>query len=298
MQCSARHTYRLARLNKLSGDTGRGQGKPRDTNLLTLNQPCLETNGGLLIRDTSGLARAASGIPGLDEALHGGFPAGTVILVSGGPGTGKSILLNQFLVHGAKTGEPGVLVSMEEQLDSTVENMRAFGWDLEDLAKKGLLALVDASPMIQDNRVVLKPEHPVLGRDEFSMESLLSLVHREIRRVKAKRVAIDSVSTLTLQHKELFRIRHDLLNMVRSLRMTKATCLVAVESPSDSSIGRFDVEGFLMDGVLSLKLMSKEALRIRTIEIMKMRGTSHQMNPLLLIIDDKGIRVSDLPPIG
>ncbi|MFX1576232.1 MAG: ATPase domain-containing protein [Promethearchaeota archaeon] len=242
--------------------------------------------------------KTKSGIPGLDEALHGGFPEGAVILVSGGPGTGKSILMNQFLVEGAKKfKEPGVLVSMEESIPSTIRNMKQFGWDLQNLIDKGLIAMVDASPMIQNERVVLKPEHPVLGREEFTMESLLSLIHREIRRIKAKRVAIDSISTLTLQHKDLFRIRHDLLNMVRSLRMSQATCLVAVESPSDDSVGRFDVEGFLMDGVIMLKLMSQGTIRIRTIEIGKMRGTSHQMNPLLLIIGDEGIKVSDLPPI-
>jgi len=242
--------------------------------------------------------KTKSGVPGLDEALHGGFPKGSVILISGGPGTGKSILMNQFLVNGASQfKEPGVLVSMEETLTSTIRNMKQFGWDLQELMDKGLIALVDASPMIQNERVVLKPEHPVLGREEFTMESLLSLIHREIRRVKAKRVAIDSISTLTLQHKDLFRIRHDLLNMVRSLRMSQATCLVAVESPTGDSIGRFDVEGFLMDGVIMMKLMSQGTVRIRTIEIGKMRGTSHQMNPLLLIIGEKGMQVSDLPPI-
>ncbi|MFX1565756.1 MAG: ATPase domain-containing protein, partial [Promethearchaeota archaeon] len=229
--------------------------------------------------------KTKSGIPGLDEALYGGFPTGAVILVSGGPGTGKSILVNQFLVKGAaEYKEPGVLVSMEESLASTIRNMKQFGWDLQDLIDKGILAMVDASPMIQNDRVVLKPEHPVLGREEFTMESLLSLIHREIRRIKAKRVAIDSISTLTLQHKDLFRIRHDLLNMVRSLRMSQATCLVAVESPTENSIGRFDVEGFLVDGVVMMKLMSQGNVRIRTIEIGKMRGTSHQMNPLLLMI--------------
>ncbi|MFX1318379.1 MAG: ATPase domain-containing protein [Promethearchaeota archaeon] len=242
--------------------------------------------------------KTKSGIPGLDEALHGGFPTGSVILISGGPGTGKSILLNQFLFNGASQfKEPGILVSMEESLASTIRNMKQFGWDMQELMDKGLIALVDASPMIQNERIVLKPEHPVLGREEFTMESLLSLIHREIRRVKAKRVAIDSISTLTLQHKDLFRIRHDLLNMVRSLRMSQATCLVAVESPNEDSIGRFDVEGFLMDGVIMMKLMSQGAIRIRTIEINKMRGTNHQMNPLLLIIGEKGIQVSDLPPI-
>ncbi len=242
--------------------------------------------------------KTKSGIPGLDEAMYGGFPKSSVILVSGGPGTGKSILMNQFLIKGAtELKEAGVLVSMEETIASTTRNMKQFGWNLEELIEKGLIAMVDASPMIQDERIVLKPEHPVLGREEFTMESLLSLIHREIRRVKAKRVAIDSISTLTLQHKDLFRIRHDLLNLVRSLRMSQATCLVAVESPNEASIGRFDVEGFLMDGVITMKLVSQGNVRIRTIEITKMRGTSHQMNPLLLMISEKGIQVSDLPPI-
>ena len=269
----------------------------RDGNLLSygfeVNTVRRPSNRGISVA-----VKTKSGIPGLDEALHGGFPEGAVILISGGPGTGKSILMNQFLIKGAaEHKEPGVLVSMEESLASTIRNMKQFGWDLQELMDKGLLALVDASPMIQNERVVLKPEHPVLGREEFTMESLLSLIHREIRRVKAKRVAIDSISTLTLQHKELFRIRHDLLNMVRSLRMSNATCLVAVESPTEESIGRFDVEGFLMDGVISLKLTRQGTVRIRTIEIAKMRGTSHQMNPLLLIINEKGVQVSDLPPI-
>jgi circadian clock protein KaiC len=80
--------------------------------------------------------------------------------------------------------------------------------------------------------------------------------------------------------------------------MSKSTVLVAAESPSENKIGRFDVEGFLMDGVIVMKLIDQGNVRIRTIEIMKMRGTSHQMNPLLLMIGEKGIQVSDLPPIG
>ncbi|MHA2406072.1 MAG: ATPase domain-containing protein [Candidatus Hermodarchaeia archaeon] len=102
--------------------------------------------------------KTKSGIPGLDEALHGGFPPGAVILVSGGPGTGKSILMNQFLFKGAtEFKEPGVLVSMEESIASTIRNMKQFGWDLQSLMDKGLIA----------------------------MKSLFSLIHREIRRVKA-----------------------------------------------------------------------------------------------------------------
>lgn len=60
------------------------------------------------------MRRVESGIPGLDEILHGGIPARNVVLLSGGPGTGKSIFGQQSLYHGLRRREPGVLVALEE----------------------------------------------------------------------------------------------------------------------------------------------------------------------------------------
>nr|MDO8090125.1 ATPase domain-containing protein [Candidatus Sigynarchaeota archaeon] len=85
-----------------------------------------------------------SGIPGLDEMLNGGFPRGRAILVSGGPGTGKSILSAQFIYNGAhQHGIPGIIVSLEEPAKTIKENLSSFGWDLDKLIDENLLDIID-----------------------------------------------------------------------------------------------------------------------------------------------------------
>src|SRR5437763_12418094 len=91
-------------------------------------------------------AKAATGIPGLDEITGGGLPRGRTTLVVGGPGSGKTILALQFLVDGARDlGEPGIFVAFEETSDRIVANAESFGWDLPELRRKKLFFL-DAQP--------------------------------------------------------------------------------------------------------------------------------------------------------
>ncbi len=242
--------------------------------------------------------RTLTGISGLDDALNGGIPRGNVVLVSGGPGTGKSILLNQFLVNGIRMyDEPGVLVSLEEARSSTIRNMAAFGWDLEEFENENKLSIIDASPMLRDDRLEMRPDHPIHGRQEFSINALVDLIFKAVKSVNAKRIVVDSITTLTLFKENIFAIRQDLLNLVRALKAHNITTLISCESPKEDEIGRFGVEGFMSDGVLEMKILSRGTTRTRTIEISKMRGIQHVMNPLLLVIGSEGIQVSDMPPI-
>ena len=82
------------------------------------------------------LERVATGIKGLDGMLCGGIPKRHNVLLAGGPGTGKSVLAFEFLYRGAKMGEKGVLISLEEKPDRIIEDMKATcpGWkDLDKL---------------------------------------------------------------------------------------------------------------------------------------------------------------------
>ncbi|MFW9944179.1 MAG: ATPase domain-containing protein, partial [Candidatus Sifarchaeia archaeon] len=93
------------------------------------------------------IERVNTGIPGLDDLIEGGFPRGDIILVAGRAGTGKSILVNQFLYKGVtEYGEPGVLVTLEEPPHLIRRNMMRFGMDLAALEKEGKLSIVDLSP--------------------------------------------------------------------------------------------------------------------------------------------------------
>ncbi len=74
--------------------------------------------------------RVPTGVGSLDENLQGGLPAGSMTLVAGNPGTGKTLLSGEFLHHGAELGENGLYVSFSEGRESFLEYMRRVGKDV------------------------------------------------------------------------------------------------------------------------------------------------------------------------
>lgn len=80
--------------------------------------------------------RIKSGIPGLDALIQGGFPECSSVLVTGGPGTGKSILGLQFIVYGALNNEPGIYLMFDENKDKLFYQAEQFGWDIPKLENK------------------------------------------------------------------------------------------------------------------------------------------------------------------
>ena len=82
-------------------------------------------------------AKAPTGIAGFDEITGGGLPRGRTTLLVGGPGSGKTILALQFLVHGARhCKEPGIFVAFEETSERIVANAESFGWKLAELQQE------------------------------------------------------------------------------------------------------------------------------------------------------------------
>ena len=69
------------------------------------------------------MERITTGIQNLDQTIEGGFKKGSINLVEGGPGSGKSIFGMQYLVNGIKKGENGVYITFEEEQDNVIENM-------------------------------------------------------------------------------------------------------------------------------------------------------------------------------
>ena len=95
-----------------------------------------------------GLKRIPSGIHGLDEKIGGGFEAGSVISLLGGPGAGKSLLGMSFLYEGLKNGETCLMVSFEESVDDLISDMEAIGFkDLKDFISRKKLILLFNSPL-------------------------------------------------------------------------------------------------------------------------------------------------------
>ena len=83
------------------------------------------------------MKRLTTGTPGLDTLLQGGIPAGRTVLVSGTTGTGKTILGAQFLAAGVAQGEPGVLLSLEQDAGKLKEDLASVAIDVDQLKESG-----------------------------------------------------------------------------------------------------------------------------------------------------------------
>ncbi len=230
--------------------------------------------------------RVVTGIAGLDEILNGGIPKRNVVLLSGGPGTGKSILGQQYLYNGLLRGEPGVLVVLEEHPVQVRISMSQFGWDVRAYEEKKAFAIVDA--FTAGIGEAAKREKYVV-RDPGDFQLLLDVLRDAINDVNAERAVVDSVSTLYITKPTMARGMILQLKKVLS-GMGCTSILISQVSVTERGFGGPGVE-HAADGIIRLDLDEVDGELKRSIIIWKMRGTSHSMRRHPFIITNKGIEI-------
>lgn len=226
------------------------------------------------------MQQVPSGIDGLDKILNGGLPSSRCVLICGGPGSGKTILCMQFLWYGAKQlNAPGLYVSLDEDVRQLREEMRGFGWKIEEMEKGGKLAIVDASPIRRLASEVKFPEY--LGKRNFSMASLIEVIRGKANEIKAKRVVVDPVIALMLQYSSSSEKRMAILDLVEFLGNLDVTSLITTEVRSLALEREIRTEEFLTHGVIVLHNFVDNKEISRGLQIEKMRGVSHdnQIHP-------------------
>lgn len=228
--------------------------------------------------------KVKSGIPGLDELLFGGVPKRNIVLVSGGPGTGKTILSQQFLYSGLTYGEPGVLVTLEEHPVQIRREMSEFGWDVRKYEDEGLFAVVDAFTG-GIGEAAKREKYVVKSVDDIG--DFLDVVRQALKDTKAQRTVVDSVSTLYLTKPSI--ARSVLMQLKRVLSGLGVTAfLVSQVSVTDKGFGGPGVE-HVVDGIIRLDLDELDGVLTRSILIWKMRGTKHDMRRHPFEITDRGV---------
>ena len=244
----------------------------------------------------SGLDRVSTGIKGLDEVLKGGLPKGRTILVVGSPGSGKTTFAVQFLVGGAKAGEPGLYVSLDETPERVKVDLSSFGWDLDSLEQKGKLTLIDATPLKRPAHRIVEPgttrENPVsFTIPELTLPSLVRTIRRIAAEEETQRIVIDPITSLMLRYPEEIKRRRALLLFFDALESTGCTCLVTSELRTSELERKFQLEEYLSQGVVLLHTMIHEGSIVRGVQVEKMRGISHddQLRPYQ--ITETGIEV-------
>jgi len=234
------------------------------------------------------IERVNTGVPGLDELVEGGFPKGDTILIAGKAGTGKSILAIQFLYNGVvQYGETGVLVTLEEPPRLIKRNMMIFGMDLAKMEKERKLAIVDLSPSKEVTPVTMG-EFP-----SFDLSGLEAIIMSHVKKLKATRVVIDTLSILAYKFRSRDILREEFFKLTANITKKGVTLLLTSEIPEHHlGLGVFDVEAFLASGVLVLyNEKISDTLRSRSIEVLKLRGSKHSSRIHPMRITDVGVRV-------
>ncbi len=233
--------------------------------------------------------RAKTGIKGLDELLEGGIPRGRTILVTGGSGTGKTILGMEFIYNGALMGEPGVYLTLEEKPENLRHEMAEFGMDIPKVEKEGKMAILDASlvrlGLESNERFTLAPEH-------FDINHLVQSLIMTAKNIGAKRVVVDALPSLdVLLDEDSNKVRNAIIEINYLLQENELTSILLDEMPSGAGgYSRHGVEEFVVDGVIVLTKL--EALDKRAISITKMRQTNHELKPQSMkIVRGEGIVV-------
>lgn len=239
-----------------------------------------------------------TGIDGLDKALLGGLPKGSLVLVAGGAGTGKSSLCMQYLVNGAKMGEKGLYISTEQSREELFKQSREFGWPVEDLEKKGLLQIAYLDIPKQDNffawvkrtAASFQPKRIVV--DSLTALSDTMMIHEMKSKGSFTLVqVIEDVFPTALTEKLI--TKNLLYSLITDLKGFGATCLLTTELPEQSDYLSADgMSEFIVDGVLKLEYLGVGASVFRTLRIRKMRYTDHEKGTLNYeLISGKGIEI-------
>ena len=235
-----------------------------------------------------GLAKAPTGVQGLDEITGGGLPRGRATLVCGSAGCGKTLLAMEFLVRGAtQFGEPGVFMAFEETGKELTENVRSLGFDLDELAKQKKLSI--------DFVRVERSEIEETG--EYDLEGLFVRLNHAIDSIGAKRVVLDTIETLFAGLSNMSILRGELRRLFRWLKDKGVTAVITGES-GDGALTRRGLEEYVSDCVIQLDHRVENQVSTRRLRIVKYRGTTHGTNEYPFLIDEDGISVLPVTSLG
>jgi len=218
-------------------------------------------------------------ITGLDEILEGGLPQGRTTVVSGGPGSGKTVLGLEFLCRGAMAGESGVFVTFEERAEAIRLNARSMGWDLAALEKAGKMAIIEAR---------LPGEEIVSG--DFDIQGMLAIAGGHVKRIGASRIVMDALDVLLRIYDDLKREHNELSRLHDWLTDQGLTSVLSVKTHrDDNQQSQYEFLDFMADCVIQLDHRVVGQVATRRLRVIKYRGSGFGTNEYPYVFGEHGI---------
>ena len=239
-----------------------------------------------MVEDT----RCVTGIETLDTELSGGIPTGSTVLISGGSGVGKTTLSMQFLINGIENGERGVFFTATESVPKLKKFQGVYDYFTEDLIKSGNLSVIDLWSI--SDRLGLNSE--AYNLEEINI--LFEVIRDITKELDAKRLIIDSITSLCYRIQTREAIRDFLFKLGASLTALDCTTFLTSEIPPKIfQYSQYEIEEFIADGIIFLGDVERKGDLIRTLQVIKMRGTSHGRSRFALSMSSKnGIELAPM----
>jgi circadian clock protein KaiC len=220
--------------------------------------------------------RVSTGIPRLDAMLGGrGFYRGSSILITGTPGTGKSIVSACFAQAAARRGERVLFFSFEESPNQTIRNMRSIGLRLEPLVKRGLLRFHAARPTL------------------YGLEMHLATMFKEIAAFQPQVVIVDPITSLMVAGTDS-ETKGMVTRLIDYLKGGQVTSLFTSLTRGGHALQQSEIAmSSLMDSWLLLQDFEGNGERNRVLYVIKARGMAHSNQVREFLISNRGIDLVD-----
>lgn len=221
--------------------------------------------------------RLSTGVSGLDDILRGGLLAGAMSMIWGPPGIGKSILGLQFIIEGARRGQPGFMATFHESSRSLVAMSRGLGHDLQPHLDSGLIRVFPN----------VSPEIPV---DDWAWKLL-----KQVDEHQPGRVVIDGISDVARLRLESHRTAPFFKALTGAFTNRGITAIFTAEAPemyvSNVTVPRPDL-ATSSDVVILLRYVEVTSRMHRILSVLKVRGAAYDHEAREFLISDSGIDVS------
>ena len=206
----------------------------------------------------------ATGILGLDDILRGGFPPNCTYLVSGTPGTGKTTLALQYLLEGARLGEPSLYITLSETRREVEEVARSHDWDLAGVS---IYELVPTEINLSNDSQLT-----VFNPSEFELGETTEAMIAEVKRINPKRIVLDSLSELRLVAQNSLRYRRQVLALKQFFAGRDCTVLMLDDCSGTNADDQLES---ISHGVVTLEQLANQyGAERRRLRVIKLRGVS------------------------
>jgi circadian clock protein KaiC len=220
------------------------------------------------------------GIPDLDNILGGGLTSSRTYLLEGTPGSGKTTIALQFLLEGARNGEPGLYITLSETAAELREVARSHHWDLNE---------IELFELVNNDGLDAQSEQSILEPSEVELGETIAGVMECVDRVKPSRLVFDSLSEMRLLAQNSLRYRRQIL----ALKQYFSGCGCTVLMLDDRSSEAGDVQlHSIVHGVITLEQTAEDyGTERRRLRVVKMRGVRYRGGYHDFVIETGGVAV-------